>query len=751
MAQTPRARRTGTKAAATEKPARLPKERAQFKQLVAVNPNYFGNLPESKLEPVKEIVGNTTYERLTCVGLNPQLNLLEGTVQIKRPSGFKGNLCSPGSTEYVRFYVDYGSGWQDAGVASFNAHDIPNIIDCAKDPDKPLTNVVTLPLDPEQDYCGHPVLPAVRGILSWELLPPAGNPNWPPVWGNVLDTHVQIRPRPWFFGDLFESLGDLIKEIELPPAFEEAFPHPIPIPDPPPFELAELVEMYSGGAKKPRAKATQAAAVEPHRFTLHHVQAALMVADTDQEAIASKISEFAELGLDWEAILKALDDTKADVNYEELECLGLDYDRERLVATFRIKLPAGYSGDLCHHGSYEYVAFWADWDDTCEWTYLGTVAVNVHDFAKLPAGGLTYSAVMPVDLNAVRRGCGAPKIGRVRAVLSWAVPPSASDPDALQHWGNRLDAHVQIKPGVPITEAEPIISIVGGIGLANIDVFVDGMTKTHDTHGDPGVPFAMYGWLYADEWAPHTRKCPFGGTVIVQGPPPPVPGYKYRLWAHNVNTGTTDVVKSKFFTTDLFGNGTWRTPDPTTGYSWYLSTLQNMDQVLAYWAPGGDDLWEIRLELATGPDGFEVVVGTTPWYLVQIDNTGPVRKGPTDPPLAGDTMNIHIDAGGDCNDFNVGTTITGRFVARDLHFGAYSLTTHPVSLSPPNPSPSSGIVQTAPALPLPGGDAWSLNTAGMQQCGYVLILQVWDRTIVGSYPGSHNYNFTDVGFCLRTP
>jgi hypothetical protein len=114
-------------------------------------------------------------------------------------------------------------------------------------------------------------------------------------------------------------------------------------------------------------------------------------------------------------------------------------------------------------------------------------------------------------------------------------------------------------------------------------------------------------------------------------------------------------------------------------------------------------------------------------------------------------MNIHIDGGGDCNDFTVGAVINGRFVARDVHFGAYSLTTLPVSLSPPNPSPSSGIVQTAPALPIPGGDGWSLSTAGMQPCGYVVLLQVWDRSIVGSYPNSHNYNFTDVGFCLRKP
>jgi hypothetical protein len=31
----------------------------------------------------------------------------------------------------------------------------------------------------------------------------------------------------------------------------------------------------------------------------------------------------------------------------------------------------------------------------------------------------------------------------------------------------------------------------------------------------------------------------------------------------------------------------------------------------------------------------------------------------------------------------------------------------------------------------------------------VVLLQVWDRTIVNSIPGSHNYHQDDVGFCLR--
>jgi hypothetical protein len=37
----------------------------------------------------------------------------------------------------------------------------------------------------------------------------------------------------------------------------------------------------------------------------------------------------------------------------------------------------------------------------------------------------------------------------------------------------------------------------------------------------------------------------------------------------------------------------------------------------------------------------------------------------------------------------------------------------------------------------------------MKPCGYVVRLAVSDRTIVNSFPGSHNANHVEVGFCLR--
>jgi hypothetical protein len=706
-----------------------PKERLEFRKLLVANPNYFGNLEKSPFKPIKKMVGNTTYEEITCVGFNPALNLLEATVRIKRPGGYNGTLCTPGSTEYVRFFLDYGAGWIDAGLASFNAHDIPNTPDCAKQPDKPLSYVVTLALDPKRQNCRQPVLPKVRAVLSWQLAPPAGSPDWPPVWGNLVDRHIQVTPRRLWFGDIFELLP---KEAlpKLPPLVEEVKPFPIPLPDPEPLSVGQLATLYARQAK--------VAPVEPHRFGASHIQP--LLASADQELLSSAFAEWKAAGLDLGEILTALGKTKADVSYEELDCLGLEYNLDRLVATFRIKRPGGYSGGLCTPGSQEYVAFWADWDNTCEWTYLNTVAVNVHDISSIPPGGLVYSAILPVDLNAARRPCGGrgggPKIARIRAVLSWNTQPSTTDPDALSHWGNRLDAHVQIRPGSPVPAHQPVISVIGGIGVADINVFGNGLTK-------PAATFA-FGGSPADPWLLN-RGCPFGGLVIVQGPP--VLGFKYRLWARRFGDPTTEqVVKNAFHVVNWLGVGSNIAPDPVTGYAAYMDTLANIDQVLAHWAPGLDELSQIRLEMATMSD---VVVASTPWHTVQLDNTAPRRKpvvAPFEPPPV--TCEIHIDSGGDCKDFTKGTLIKGRFVARDAYPGGFTLSTLPSSMSPNSPTTATpGTSQTAAFVA--GGDPWELDTTGMQPCGYVVLLQIWDRSILNSVPGQHNYNFYDVGFCLR--
>lgn len=144
-----------------------------------------------------------------------------------------------------------------------------------------------------------------------------------------------------------------------------------------------------------------------------------------------------------------LTEKDVDLTFEQLDYVGLEGvpGSERLVATLRVKQNEGYSGDICSAGSFEYVAFWADWDNKCAFTYLGTVPVRVHDINRPAGKDLCYTAVLPVDLSRQREGCEVPKIARVRAVLSWDVPPSTTDSNALHFWGNFIDTHVRIQPG----------------------------------------------------------------------------------------------------------------------------------------------------------------------------------------------------------------------------------------------------------------------------------------------------------------
>jgi hypothetical protein len=418
-----------------------------------------------------------------------------------------------------------------------------------------------------------------------------------------------------------------------------------------------------------------------------------------------------ELGLDWVAALEALVQTKGNVSYEELNCLALDTQREWMVATFTIKRPSGYSGDLCSQGSTEYVAFWADWHDTCEWSYLGTVQVQVHDIAKIPAGGLHYAALLKVDLNPHRRNCDKTRPSRIRAVLSWNTPPSTTNSDAVPYWGNRLDAHVVIRPG------QPGINLyrIGGIVVSDIDAN-NGLTLPSATFENGFSPDAL------------GRPCPFAGRVVVTGPT--YPGMYYRVQVRRQNPDTLVWESWSNVTTTLklvspslvpFNNA-----EVINGFFAYAPDIDNR---LAWWDTAGDALWELRLQRATAPNELAIVAQET--HRVQLDNTWP-------------EADINIDSGGNCKDFTQGVTLTGRFVARDRYFGSYSLGTLPFAAPVGQPVPSSGTTQTAVAP----GDAWSLNTAGMQPCGYVMVVNVWDRAIVNSASVGH-HSSKAVGFCLR--
>jgi hypothetical protein len=709
--------------------------RGNFKQLLLANPNYFGNLPGSQLPPQLEIGLDTSFEQLTCIGYEPTLRRLEGVVHVKRESGYGGDICSSGTPEYVRFFLSFDGGatWQDQGMVSTQGYDVPGR--------KPLEFDVTLVIDPPRRFCFTENLPLVRGILSWNNPPPPGDPTFTPIWGNVLDVHVQVAPRTFF------PLGDLLSEIDvtLPDKFGPVVNVGAQLPAAPPkaVPLAELHQSYAQ------------AGVPGHRFAYPLIAELLASPAALVQTPAAKPgfdSPLADLGLDLAEIIAALLETDGDTSFEELDCVGLDTNESILAGTLTVKLPSGYSGGLCSAGSFEYVAFFVDAGGG--FTHVGTTSVNVHDLTTIPPGGVKYAVVLPVDLTAFRQPCeeGAVTL-RVRAILSWGVQPPP-DPNFVPVWGNREETLVLVLPG-PVVGGDqvPFLSAVGDIPESAI-----GPTGT-------ATGTAIHTGFQASD-------SPFGGRITLAGHiSNPTPGLLYRIMRKPAGAPDSAYVP---LTNEPAGLGlTIDTWSPVLGWQQTSTTVHadplgyypfedyspnhavEGDIVGVWFSTMGDDGqgFDLRMDLSTDGNPAHDVHSNV--VTVLVDNTAP-------------EVSLAIDLGGaaQCADFTAGVTFTGTFSATDAHFGRFSFELEPSG--PPNdpphgvlPSPAAGAsvryggtvvdpgLATATYTLDTGANPGPPPTGPMDACGYALILHVWDRTNVNSGGGS-NHSQASVGFCLRT-
>jgi hypothetical protein len=728
------------------------KARSDFKKLIIQNPNYFGTVPEIKLKPVLPMQGNTKYEELKCVGFYPDNDQLEAIVDVKLPYGYKGSLCSSGSFEYVRFFVDWnGDGdfedeGEDVGITSVNVHDIPDTKKPCLDATKPLSYALTLKIDSKKRKCTLPKLVKVRAILSWDVPPPEGNPNYPPVWGNVVDKWVQIKPADVLLVDIIE-LADL-KKAKLS---SEMLNLNIPISKPKTLAPAELKRLY---AEKD---------VPELRFNVAEiVQTANKIKYNPSLMVKYQLQpQFSQLIKDVTVVLAE----NPNIKYEELHCVGLNYDLDTLVATLTVKLPCGYSGNLCSQGSYEYVAFWAYVHDQieqmCFWKYLGTSSVNVHDIEPLPDGGLQYAVYLPVDLSSYKDVCSKPQILKIRAILSWNTKPPTNDPNYKPVWGNTVDRLMQLKPvktPIPPGEQVPYISQIGGMAIANISG--NDETVEPSTLGDGYANGVSVLGGYSGE------ESPFGGVIAICGhisnpPDNPVLGtfLKYRVEYKKKGATNWQPITNDFKIWISTWNGvSWSMSDEMQkapdGYYTYKEDLTPPVQqyvegdVLAQWhtpVADGDGEYEIRVLLfkAGAPAVGDVPANHVKSNIVKvmIDNTRPDAK-------------VFLDAG-PCTKFTVGDEITGYFTATDTHIHKYSLSVEPstVGEAPKIVPPSEGVYPSLPALGCTNefgctNKSFKLTTTkDTTPCGYVIYLRVWDRAIINSSrPG--NYNYATVGLCL---
>ncbi len=682
------------------------KERTNFKSLLVKNPNYFGNIPGSKLKPNFKLVSDVTYEQLTCVGYNPDTANMEAVFSIKKSTGYSGNLCTGGSFEHVRFYLDFhdGLGFIDQGSVAINVHDIPAANDCKGNSIFPIKYVATLKKKTSKySKCESPLLPTLKAILSWNSDPPANSPNWKPVWGSVMDCDVQLKPFSKFVFPDDLDLSDYFQLANLQPHLSAKQLADItgldmvalnPQPLPPKFSV--LAKQYD------KLK------IPASRFAFKMVQNMIKYPSSETTLMNKIVLD--GLKVDVSKIIDAIqfpfpiDTSKANVDYEELECVGLDYNTENLVATLKIKKNAGYATDLCGAGSKEYVSFWIDWNDECSWQYLNTVELNAHDIA-MTGDHLCYSVAMPLDATYHRKLCASPNVVRVRSVLSWNVPPSTTDPNKLEFYGNRVDAHVQIKPGIEIVRGEvmALYNIIGGIDIAHVDDG-SGLTKS--------------GSFFAFNGSTVPTGAPFGGIIVLNGPT--FPGNRYRIKVTKAD-GTSYFVMDTIYSivgwkpTPNYVQYTNLSPDANGWYD-FLTPEKNTLNILARFNPGTEEKLIITMEV-------EGLLGTFS-KTIQMDNTYPVVK-------------LQIDDNGDCTHYAKGETITGHFFANDLNIYQFEF----------GSTYGGGVISNSntPALP---GTAFSIPTnANSYPCGSFSLHAV-DKTIVDSQGvGHHSYDSYNV--CLK--
>ncbi len=752
-------------------------ERAKFKQLLSKNPNYFGNRPELDAEPVTDVTADTSYEEVTCVGYDPGASQLEAVVSLKRDVGYGGDVCTEGSIEYVRFFLDRerNGSWTDVGVASTRVYDMPG--------QKPVDYAVSVELDQPLEPCDSAVLPRVRAILSWEVEPPAGKPRHRPVWGNRHEADIQLETRP-------PTVGDVIDETLINPEMLDGMDAEASAPfDPPALTPDQLLVKYDGTSVPPhrggfdKFKQLLSGPLPPEASTPFPVgpldpnepsppgpipdplpgpapePAPAPIPEPSPEPIPGQGFDLPpELDIDIEEVVDDLFETTGNTGYEELDCVG--FRSGILTGLLTIKRPSGYSGGLCTVGSQEYVAFWAKPVGGGSWTHVGTASVTVHDIPGLPEDGLQYAVHLPADLSHHRTPCHrGPSLVKVRAVMAWNRKPPSSDPNFTPTWGNRVETVVQVPPGPDPGEGLLEVGTIGNVLPTDIE-----QTTGADATGTASGPLVSSGGSV------RATTAPFGGRVTITGRPegfsPSASGansLKYRISVkpHDAPPSAYRPLTNEPKVATYANPGTFQklTVDGDGFYTYLPGVKQN---ILAVWRTTDDGVYDLKIEAKRG-DGRSVDAAaiaypdgtTTDEMVIHLDNTGPeatvditgVMRDGTPP----------TEAAGECDFLNVGDTIVGTFTAEDKHLRRYNL-----GVNPNGPAEDARVLETSrPTVQSRGGGTgdWELKTkwskdedvtrpAGqMDTCGYTVHVHVVDNAIVNNNYSGHNSHDSE-GFCL---
>lgn len=678
----------------------------------------------------------TAWEQIVCVGYNPEISRLETVVSIKLPTGYSGNLCSTGSTEYVRFFIDYhdGGGFQDVGIANFQAHDIPEV---APGTQHPIEYMVYKSLDADQHQkfisCTKAVIPTVRAILSWNI-PPTADPGFSPFFGNIVDVNIQLKALlPLILNLPFDKLVNKIDPIQ-PDILIKEYKYP---------NLRELMTVY------------QKAEVPEHRFLYSTLSPILLNSSVQQKTLQFNTLQLKEMKFDYAKLIDILtvQNNFANVTYEELTCVGLNTATDTVGAVVKIKKSSGYSGDLCHKGSMEHVAFWADWNnDGVFEEYLGTSSFETHDISNVPADGIFYNVSLMINSSQHRESCANSNVIRIRAVLSWESLPSATDPNQLSFWGNRVDSLVQIRPGRKTG------------GNLNMDIFSINDVPVNNI--DLGTGLAYNNTLIQNQ----STNLPFGGELLISGRfynSGAADSIHYKI-QYSTNNGVSwnDVTDKQRFQITRQGTGlVLYNDDPTLQNNWftYHETMQFPIQtenlnMLGVWNTGAlNGKVHIRIAYTDEPYVAPFNPATINYhpsvsgYSVLLDNTGfnvnPVPGTAIDMAY---TLDVALDDL-DCAFVKPGEMIKGHLRAIDTYFSQWNLFIFPSNHYKPGQNETTTISPQNHVVSAIGdfGNAtlpFTIDTANLDSCGYAMRLSATDRSLIGYrfyFPdGSYGFNIT---------
>lgn len=653
-------------------------EYSKFKVAGEKNFKAFGF--KSELEIFKSKM-STSFEELGCVGYHPLRRELTAHIRIKRATGYAGDLCERGSFEYVRFYLDYGSGWEDQGYVGLNVHDIPTEKDCAKKPEKPIDYVVRLRIKPKSKRCSIPVLPKVKAVLSWNSIPAPNDPNLLTpgiyVWGDVKEDHIQIRPRLIFY-------PGTKPDLEIENNFFKQTPSISNVPhfdfQANKFDIVEKVDfqdLLNNYADKK---------IPAERFGYSLLKEAEL---SDNSLINANVKNlFASNKLGFAEAYKAYLKLKCNTNFEELFCLGADYNKEALVGTLRIKKPFGYNGTLCQKGTKEYVTFWIQNPKTCAWENVGTSSISAHDISSIPSTGLSYSVILPFNFDKYKQDCKSPQVLKVKAVLSWnSIPTSTS----CSGYGNVIESYIQLRPSIQVGIGPKLIA-VGGISVQNI-YDSSGLTK-------PGTKFR-------ENQNDVYNYSPFGGKIVVEGVSWQNYGMGYKVRIQNNTNGASYYLNSSFTVEDVNGNS--NTIVPVANVYPYQTFNDNPDNILANFKPGSNDNITIFIEHLDG---------TSAYQTIQLDNTFPV-------------VSLVIDDNGNCTHYTKGSDIIGEFSVNDNYLERYAISTNLGTYQKTGPGTlnQSGTVN--------GNGNFIISTLTSINCGNITLNAIQKTIWDSAYTGTH--------------